>query len=92
LPTTQNLYNKDGKYNKNYTVCHNTPIAQTPYIRKSKEKQSKTIAVQARRMQPSPHRFGKHAFIGWSNRPQYRDNHPIEDCIKAGLTTRTPPR
>lgn len=41
-------------------------------------------------MQPSPNRFGKHPFIPRSNRPQYRDKHPIEDCIKAGLTTRKP--
>ena len=37
-----------------------------------------------------PNRFGKHAFIPRSNRPQYRDEHPIEDCIKAGLTIRQP--
>ncbi|MFM9267653.1 hypothetical protein [Tychonema sp. BBK16] len=46
LATKPNLYNKDGKYNTTYTVCHNTAIAQTPYIRKSKEKQSTTVAVQ----------------------------------------------
>ncbi|MEG3901711.1 hypothetical protein QUB19_07590 [Microcoleus sp. B4-C5] len=45
LPTKQNLYNKDGKHNTTYTVCHNTRIDRTPYIRKSKEKQSTTVAV-----------------------------------------------
>ncbi|MEG4809530.1 hypothetical protein QUA79_18820 [Microcoleus sp. F8-D1] len=46
LPTKKNLYNKDGKYNTTYTVCHNARIDRTPYIRKSKEKQSTTVAVQ----------------------------------------------
>jgi len=81
---------QDGKYNTTYTVCHNTQIDRTPYISKSKQKQSKAVAVQASPMQPSLNRFGKYPFIARSNRPQYRDKHAIEDCIKAGLTTRKP--
>jgi hypothetical protein len=90
-PAQLNLYAQDGKYNTTYTVCHNARIDRTPYIRKSKEKQSKAVAVKASPMQPSPNRFGKYTFIARSNRPQYRDKHPIEDCcIKAELTTRKP--
>ncbi|MGB3262745.1 MAG: hypothetical protein WBA89_02210 [Microcoleus sp.] len=60
------LYNKDGKHNTKYTVCHNATSDRTPYIRKSKQKQSATVAVQASRMQPSLNRFGKYPFIARS--------------------------